>query len=338
VCSFILSRKSGLLASGCRQSVRWQIHGLLSLGLFLFAQPVFAGLLYWTVATGIESANTDGTNRTTVISGLTGSRPMGIAVNDSSGHIFWTEFDASDIHRADFSGNNIVTLLDVSLFQTAGISVDAANNRMYWGEVNRLARDDINPATAANPTTVHVSGSFGVAQTSTHVYWNGGTSSTTIRRVELNGANPTTIVANGGNGWGIAADETNGFLYWANRTNTSIERSDLNGGNRITLIDNANTSKVTGITLDIAGDRMYWLNSDNTGGNIFEANLAGANQQSIATLTGPAEFIAFSTVSTPEPSSLVLALVSGGAFLLTRWRQVRRRNKSECPAEIQLAA
>lgn len=291
---------------------------------FLSCESVecYAGLLHWTQGDSIRRSSTDGTGVTTVLSVEAGSLASGIAVESVNGHIYWTESGTSDIHRADLSGSNVVTLFDSSSsLRPSGIAVDASNGRMYWGEINRVAYDDINPSTPSNPSTLYASQGLGVAITDTHVYWATGSS---IRRAGLDGSNPIELVTNTMSSWGVAIDEINNHLYWTARGANIIERANLDGSNRTTVISGANASSAKGITLDLDNQMMFWINADTNGGDVFRASLLGSGVTSIVKLDSNAAYIAFSPTAVPEPTSLALSAIGLGAgLLLHRFRRRR---------------
>ena len=68
-------------------------------------------------------------------------------------------------------------------------------------------------------------------------------------------------------------------MYWANGgKNPSIERADLDGTNRRTIITNVKTP--SGLTIDFSSGLMFWVDVEN---RVIEcANLNGTNRRTIA--------------------------------------------------------
>ena len=81
-----------------------------------------------------------------------------------------------------------------------------------------------------------------------------------IRRAGLDGSNPVTIISGeAGDYWDIATDFNSSTLFWTARSAHTIESSDLNGGNRRTIVRLPANSYPRGIAL--ANDRIYWAHS-----------------------------------------------------------------------------
>ena len=72
----------------------------------------------------------------------------------------------------------------------------------------------------------------------------------------------------GGNPDGITADLTRGHIYWTNMGNKFnqadgfIERSDLNGSNRVIIIPKGSTFTPKQIEYDSVSDRLYWCDRE----------------------------------------------------------------------------
>lgn len=106
------------------------------------------------------------------------------------------------------------------------------------------------------------------------IYFGGGG---TITRTEFDGSNVTNLIS--ASTYGIALDQTNGYLYWVEATGERIRRSDLDGTNAVTLVNTTRTSPYsndfpTSIALDVANGHMYW--TAQRPGDIRRANLDGS--------------------------------------------------------------
>src|SRR5207245_11677730 len=70
---------------------------------------------------------------------------------------------------------------------------------------------------------------------------------------------------------GIALDLAGGKIYWAAQNDDSIQRSNLDGTERQTLV--RGVSHPLAVALDLAGGKIYWTESGT--GRIGQASLDG---------------------------------------------------------------
>ena len=83
---------------------------------------------------------------------------------------------------------------------------------------------------------------------------------------------------------GIALDLENGHFYWTdmgvpNRNDGKIERADLDGRNRTTIIPEGATSTPKQIHLDSKNRKLYW--SDREGMRVMRSNLDGSHIETL---------------------------------------------------------
>jgi len=83
---------------------------------------------------------------------------------------------------------------------------------------------------------------------------------------------------------GIAVDLKNGHIYWTdmgvpNRNDGKIERADLDGGNRVTIIPEGVTFTPKQIHLDSKSRKLYW--SDREGMRVMRSNLDGSQVETL---------------------------------------------------------
>jgi Low-density lipoprotein receptor repeat class B len=83
---------------------------------------------------------------------------------------------------------------------------------------------------------------------------------------------------------GVAVDVERGHLYWTDMGNApvndgSIERADLDGGNRVTIVPRGRTFTPKQLALDHASRKLYW--SDREGMRVMRCNLDGSNIESL---------------------------------------------------------
>ena len=119
----------------------------------------------------------------------------------------------------------------------------------------------------------------------TKMYWTewSNYSSTRSRaaKANINGTGVETVADGmqaGSGPKGIAVDNTNNHVYIANKGDQKIERCNLDGSGRVTLLTSVYPM---GIALDVVGGKMYWC--DYTWGDpkIMRANLDGTGSETI---------------------------------------------------------
>jgi hypothetical protein len=83
---------------------------------------------------------------------------------------------------------------------------------------------------------------------------------------------------------GVAVDVEAGYIYWTNmgmpRANDgSIERADLDGGNRTTIVDSGGTYTPKQLHLDTVDRKLYW--GDREGMRVMCCDLDGSNVETL---------------------------------------------------------
>jgi DNA-binding beta-propeller fold protein YncE len=124
-----------------------------------------------------------------------------------------------------------------------------------------------------------------------HIYWTNmgipNANDGSVMRADLDGANITTIVPNGGTHTPkqLQLDKKNGKLYWSDREGMRVMRANLDGEKLETLVDTSQgdlrpgsdaTKWCVGIALDVDRGQLYWTQKgpDNAGlGRIFRAGI-----------------------------------------------------------------
>src|SRR5712672_3391844 len=83
---------------------------------------------------------------------------------------------------------------------------------------------------------------------------------------------------------GLAIDSAEGYVYWTNmgvphKNDGSIERADLDGGNRRFIIPEGGTFTPKQLHLEKASGKLYW--SDREGMRVMRANLDGSEVETL---------------------------------------------------------
>src|SRR5215813_4604840 len=102
--------------------------------------------------------------------------------------------------------------------------------------------------------------------------------------INPDGTDRKVIVSGGRLPDGVAIDAEAGHLYWTNmgvpsRNDGSIERVDLDGRNRTTIIPEGATFTPKQLQLDKRGGKLYW--SDREGMRVMRANLDGSRIETL---------------------------------------------------------
>ena len=199
------------------------IQGIVLLLVLLgFATVLRAqNFLYWVdrSAGQIQRSGLDGSNKTTIVTGLT--TPRNIAYDSVGNKIYWSDRGTNKIQRSNIDGSNIedvVTGIGGGLRQLA---VDGTNSHVYWV-------DDINSPGA-------ISAAY---------------------RANLDGTNITSLISLT-NGQGIAIDVPGNRLYVSDENTGLITRANLDGSNPATIF-NANTTAPEDLALNADASILYW--------------------------------------------------------------------------------
>jgi DNA-binding beta-propeller fold protein YncE len=105
-----------------------------------------------------------------------------------------------------------------------------------------------------------------------------------IHTMNPDGSKKKTIVSNGRLPDGIVVDVKAGHIYWTNMgvpnlNDGSIERADLDGGNRKVIVPQGITHTPKQIHLDKDGGKLYWC--DREGMRVMRANLDGSQVETL---------------------------------------------------------
>jgi hypothetical protein len=98
------------------------------------------------------------------------------------------------------------------------------------------------------------------------------------------GSEPKTLVVGCRLPDGLAIDSTGGYMYWTNmgvpyRNDGSIERADLDGGNRRFIIPEGGTFTPKQLHLEKQSGKLYW--ADREGMRVMRASLDGSQVETL---------------------------------------------------------
>lgn len=137
--------------------------------------------------------------------------------------IYWTDWGLRNIHRAEFDGSGIKTILSGSngLILPKPLAINQDTSKMYWGENNVIYRAEVDGAfmgQVVDCATCEVTG--------------------------------------------IDIDQVNEFLYYTDKVNNTVSRTDLDGNNNTVLI-NSLINNPSSIRVDPVKWRFYFSDGGN---------------------------------------------------------------------------
>lgn len=288
-------------------------------------------LVYLDLSGKVMRLPTDG-GEPAVLVETTGSGPDGIAVDERTGHIYWTNMgkvnvDDGSIMRVDADGKNLQTIVPPGgTFTPKQMKVDSKNGKLYWSdrEGMRVMRSNLD---GSKIETLVVTGNgdadrkdqskwcVGIAVDVERgkVYWSqkGGDNAHqgTIKRANLeipkgeDAAHRTDIevlFANLPEPIDLDLDLRDRQLYWTDRGDNTISRAPMDA--KTGFDPSKRTDRVIlvrdlrefiGIALDIPNRRMYYTS---LAGELGTAKLNGKKPQLLLTNQGRYTGIALAPV------------------------------------------
>src|SRR6476469_6288908 len=105
-----------------------------------------------------------------------------------------------------------------------------------------------------------------------------------VHSANADGTDPKVIVTGARVPDGVVVDVEAGHIYWTNmgvpsRNDGSIERADLDGRNRKTIIPQGGTFTPKQLQLDRENGKLYWC--DREGMRVMRADLDGSNIETL---------------------------------------------------------
>ncbi|NNE34125.1 MAG: hypothetical protein HKN13_02745, partial [Rhodothermales bacterium] len=190
----------------------------------------------------------------------------------------------------------IIVFLGALLAAAPAVSEEG---KLYWAYdlyMKRSALDGSDAEVLLEPTRFGRAASMAFDDATGKVYWldlsPGHEGFSSLRRADQNGSNEEILALIAYYATNMALDSTNGKIYVPAIKSTFIERFNLDGTGRETVV------RVTGATdveLDVAGGKMYWVDPailTGRNGALFRANLDGTGQETLLVIDRDASLIA----------------------------------------------
>ena len=162
--------------------------------------------MYWADALNhkIQRANMDGSGVEDLVDNL--GAPYFVALDLIHGHVYWTDYGTDKIQRSDLDGSNVVDLVTTGLQTPRGVTLDLVNDQMYWADrgTDVIQRSNLDGSNVETLVDIDID-------------------------IPAPGRDPAPH--------GVALDLANQHLYWVDNGTVKIHRSDLDGNNIETLVD-----------------------------------------------------------------------------------------------------
>jgi low density lipoprotein receptor-related protein 5/6 len=210
------------------------------------------------------------------------STPVAIALDPTSGKMWWTDVTTNTIERALSTPPYTADPPVLSgLRSPLGIALDPAGGKFYFVEesARKISRANLLDGSAVEPL---VSSGLGdpryiVLDGVGRMYWSDA-GADNISRANTDGSDPRTLVPGQIGPYGLALDRRNRVLYWADNSLGTIQSATATGGVQPPFITGIPAG---GIALDLARGKIYW--AANGAGKIQRSNLDGTNIEDLIT-------------------------------------------------------
>ncbi|MEQ9408411.1 MAG: DUF4347 domain-containing protein, partial [Fuerstiella sp.] len=178
--------------------------------------------------------------------------------------LYWTDETSGKIQSSDLNGSDVVDL-KTGLSSPDELFVDSAGGKIYWSETGNGAIRRMNLDGSFQEdvlTPLNFPRGFAIDVSNQKIYWaEDGVLTNSIKRANLDGSGQETLASVGLiSPDHVILDLQNGKIYWADQGTRAIERADLDGTNRETVIvaDHAPLS----VKVDAVNEKIYWTSFD----------------------------------------------------------------------------
>lgn len=233
----------------------------------------------------LKNGNTITTLAKGIASGLTKRGPIGLALNSSTGEIYFTiEQTNGPIYKLSTSGVATILYDGVEVNRPAGIAYNPNNNRVYWqnrndGKIYSISASGGSPTAMYGGTDVDGRGyCIKLDEVNGKLYYTnfdeiyvGNLDGTGTPQI-LYGTKNDTIE----NPSSIVIDTDNNKIYWTDESADVVACANLDGTGNIKILFNNATHGVyraDGLAIDFVANKIYWTETNSN--RIRVGNLDG---------------------------------------------------------------
>ncbi|RXG71249.1 Low-density lipoprotein receptor-related protein 4 [Armadillidium vulgare] len=186
--------------------------------------------------------------------------PVSVDVHYKRQQLFYSDSDFDSIRVISLENTTYPETVPTHAFSAPdGIAVDWVADNLYWtdaaNKVIEVARIGSYSQKVIVRTDLHEPRAIAVFPSKGYMFWSDWGNESKIERAALDGSNRTVIISSD-IGWpnGLVIDTQNSFIYWTDAQRDTVEKSDLNGENRVQLLNKLHHP--FGITL--MDQHVYW--------------------------------------------------------------------------------
>ena len=231
-----------------------------------------------------------------------------------AGKMYWTDYDAAKIQRANLDGSGVEDLVTSGLSLPGSLALALDVGKMYWTDsgADKIQRANLDGSGVEDLVSSGLRQPIGLALDlgAGKMYW---TDLFKVQRANLDGSGVEDLVTDTSgatNLFRLALDLDIGKIYWTRAK--KIQRASLDGSGVEDLVTSGLREPI-GLALDLGAGKMYW--TDVGTAKIQRANLDGSGVEDLVT----------SGLSLPY--GLALDLGSGKAYWTdARTGEIQRAN------------
>lgn len=207
---------------------------------------------------------------------------VGVCSASAQVKIYWTATDGSGAYvvRANADGSSPVNIVSGIANIKGPNGIETANGLLYWPDQQLNAIQQVNPDGSGVTTFATAINPYDVFGTATQIFWTSQTGNYLDTQFP-NGTGYQRLLAFPDVDRPFAIEVTSSNIYWSqvvSGSSGSLLRSDLNGGNVVTLVPN-----VVIYDFQVTSNYIYFADIRYPGGALKRANLDGTGITNLVT-------------------------------------------------------
>jgi dipeptidyl aminopeptidase/acylaminoacyl peptidase len=174
----------------------------------------------------------------------------GIAIDDRSNKIYWTDRELKKTFRANLDGTDVEELMSDGLVYPYAIQIDPIADKLFVEDhgAGTIFRSNLNGSEREEFVTMSPQGRAGgmVFDIEARMLYYKDSSGLRIMRIGFDDDEPEVVIAGSNDVLGLTIDKANKKLYWAD---TAIKRSNLDGSQIETVLQTSSNADVKSIVI-----------------------------------------------------------------------------------------